>query len=308
VIEEHQGAQSPLVSIGMPVFNGAAVVRNSIESILSQSHENFELIISDNGSTDDTQSICLHYQALDRRIRYFRQPVNLGVMANFMFCLKQSVGEYFMWCAGDDSAGHRYVEHCVASLAGDPAAILVAGLVSYVDRQAGIAEGARTQLVDDRGSTRVLKYFRRVSDNGVFYGVYRRRAISACSIRNIMGGDWLWLAEVAYLGKVRTISSASIRRDNSWAKTNPARYYARLAHAVDAPAFFSRLPRTATALSVGVSMYSRSDVFKTVPRPRRLVLSTLVVLILMIRAASAALKTRARRLAAISGSQRGTRN
>jgi len=86
----------PKVSIGMPVFNGGATLREAIESLLAQSFTDFELIISDNGSTDDTEEICREYDAVDERIRYVRQPKNRGAAENWAFLLDQALGEYFM--------------------------------------------------------------------------------------------------------------------------------------------------------------------------------------------------------------------
>jgi len=98
------------ISIGMPVYNGEAVVGAAIESILGQSYTDFELIISDNASTDDTKRICEAFARQDSRIRYERQPVNIGVGKNYQFVFEQSRGEYFMWAAADDFRSPGYIE------------------------------------------------------------------------------------------------------------------------------------------------------------------------------------------------------
>lgn len=92
----------PQVSIGMPVHNGARFIREAIDSLLAQTFSDFELIISDNASIDITEAICREYAAMDQRIRYVRQPENLGATANFIFVLDKAVGRYFMWAAADD--------------------------------------------------------------------------------------------------------------------------------------------------------------------------------------------------------------
>ena len=91
-----------LVSIGMPVFNGEPYLAQALDSLLAQSFADFELIISDNASTDRTQEICESRRQRDPRIRYFRQPVNQGPASNFNFVLRQATGKYFMWAAHDD--------------------------------------------------------------------------------------------------------------------------------------------------------------------------------------------------------------
>ena len=92
----------PLVSIGMPVYNGERFIRQALDSLLAQDCENFELIISDNASADGTQEICLEYAAQDGRIRYYRNENNLGALANFNRVLGLAQGPYFMWAAHDD--------------------------------------------------------------------------------------------------------------------------------------------------------------------------------------------------------------
>jgi glycosyltransferase involved in cell wall biosynthesis len=92
----------PKVSIGMPVYNGELYIREALDSLLAQTFTNFELIISDNASTDGTEAICNEYATSDARIRYVRHSVNRGAIVNFQFVLDEAIGEYFMWAAADD--------------------------------------------------------------------------------------------------------------------------------------------------------------------------------------------------------------
>ena len=85
-----------MVSIGMPVYKAEQFIHKALTSLLSQSFTNFELIISDDSSTDRTAEICLEYTAKDNRIRYIRQTENLGLVRNFNFVLRQAHGEYFL--------------------------------------------------------------------------------------------------------------------------------------------------------------------------------------------------------------------
>jgi glycosyltransferase involved in cell wall biosynthesis len=100
----------PQVSIGMPVYNGAEFIRNAIDSLLAQTFSEFELIISDNASDDDTEAICNEYAQRDCRIRYIRQNENMGIAANFQFVLDNSDGHYFMWAAADDVWDATWIE------------------------------------------------------------------------------------------------------------------------------------------------------------------------------------------------------
>src|SRR5690349_16413856 len=98
-----------LVSIGLPVFNGARTLEAVVRSVLAQDHERLELVISDNASTDDTQILCRDLAAADRRIAYHRQPTNVGVLANFVQAARLSKGTLFRWIGDDDWLAPNYV-------------------------------------------------------------------------------------------------------------------------------------------------------------------------------------------------------
>ncbi|MGA7951628.1 MAG: glycosyltransferase family A protein [Thiobacillaceae bacterium] len=109
-------SSQPIVSIGMPVFNGERYIRDALDSLLAQTFTDFELIISDNASTDRTEQICRQYAAHDARIRYVRQSVNLGALPNFQFVLEAAVGEYFMWAAYDDFWKPNFIAHALPAM------------------------------------------------------------------------------------------------------------------------------------------------------------------------------------------------
>jgi glycosyltransferase involved in cell wall biosynthesis len=124
--------RTPRVSIGLPVFNGENFVSQAIESILAQTYTDFELIISDNASTDRTEAICREYAAADPRIRYYRNGHNLGAAANFNLTFELASGEYFKWAAHDDMLAPEYLEQCVGALDAHPEAVLCQTLVQQI--------------------------------------------------------------------------------------------------------------------------------------------------------------------------------
>lgn len=107
---------TPSVSIGMPVYNGENYISEALDSLLAQTFTDFELIISDNASTDGTQAICEAYARKDGRIRYLRQDKNLGFGNNFEYVLDYSTGKYFMWAAHDDMWAPNWLEILVPEL------------------------------------------------------------------------------------------------------------------------------------------------------------------------------------------------
>ena len=114
----------PCVSIGMPVYNGENYMREALNSILSQSFEDFELIISDNCSTDKTQEICKAYAVKDSRIRYYRNKKNIGAAKNYNRVFELSSGRYFKWAPHDDICAPEYLEKCVQVLNVEPTVVL----------------------------------------------------------------------------------------------------------------------------------------------------------------------------------------
>jgi glycosyltransferase involved in cell wall biosynthesis len=108
--------KKPRVSIGMPVYNGDRFLEEALDSILAQTFKDFELIISDNGSTDRTHEICRAYATKDQRIRYYRNEQNLGGAWNFNRVFKLSTGEYFRWACHDDVCAPELLEQCVEIL------------------------------------------------------------------------------------------------------------------------------------------------------------------------------------------------
>ena len=91
--------KKPKLSIGMPIYNAEKFLRNRLDSLLSQTFSDFELIISDNASTDSTQHICKEYLSRDNRIQYIRQEKNIGLSSNFYFVLHKANSEYFFWAS-----------------------------------------------------------------------------------------------------------------------------------------------------------------------------------------------------------------
>jgi glycosyltransferase involved in cell wall biosynthesis len=122
-----------LVSIGMPLYNSERYLAEALDSLLAQDHRDFELIISDNGSSDATESICRDYAARDTRIRYLRTENNLGAVWNFNRVFELAKGDYFMWAAHDDVRAPGCVSRSLALLEARPEAVLCCTGVSFID-------------------------------------------------------------------------------------------------------------------------------------------------------------------------------
>jgi len=101
---------NPKLSIGLSVYNGEEFLEKKIESILSQTFADYELIISDNDSTDSTNRICEHFLKKDKRIKYFRQKQNMGANWNFNFVLSEAIAPFFLWAGVNDKISDKFLE------------------------------------------------------------------------------------------------------------------------------------------------------------------------------------------------------
>jgi len=106
----------PRLSIGLPVYNGEEYLAESFDALLGQTYEDFELVVSDNASTDGTEAICRKYAAQDSRIRYLRLPRNIGATPNHNHVFAESRGELFKWASHDDLYGRDLLRLCVEAL------------------------------------------------------------------------------------------------------------------------------------------------------------------------------------------------
>lgn len=125
--------QTPRVSIGLPVYNGEDFLRHALDSLLNQTFTDFELIISDNASTDGTSDICREFAENDPRIRYHRSEVNKGAAWNFNNTFHLSRGDYFKWVAHDDTHHPDFLAKCVEVLDRSPEVVLCFTRTVFID-------------------------------------------------------------------------------------------------------------------------------------------------------------------------------
>lgn len=166
----------PTVSIGMPVFNGGKFLRRALDSLLAQSYTNFELIISDNASTDETEKICREYAFQDDRIKYIRQVNNSGSHRNFNFVLQESRGEYFMWAADDDQWDQEYVQTMVIALQKDPSAVGAYTPYQFIEEEKKEFYGNvwKPNYTSDYAIFRLIKFSWHYDDKCI-YGLMRKK-------------------------------------------------------------------------------------------------------------------------------------
>jgi glycosyltransferase involved in cell wall biosynthesis len=199
----------PLVSIGLPVFNAEHYLEQCVAAILAQTYRNFELVISDNASVDATESICRRYALSNPRVRYYRNPRNLGATFNFRQVVTFSSGKYFLWAAHDDIFAPEYVERCISVLENNPEIVLCYSKSVEIDEQGQSVDRNEQALAVD--SARVRQRFReliRMDHNcQTMFGVMRTAVLKRTSVHgDFPDSDRCMLAEVALHGKFFELS------------------------------------------------------------------------------------------------------
>jgi len=203
---------SATVSLALPVYNGEKYLSEAIHSILAQDFEDFELIITDNASTDRTRDICRTFAERDSRVTYIRNERNMGAAANLNIGFHASTGKYFKWCAYDDLISSNYVGECVRALEAQPDAVLAFGSAKMIDgdgRVVGDRDNAMAEIVDEDGFERFRKIFDNSAHCDEIFGLHRREALQRTSL---MGAYWsadrTLLEEIAMIGKFAFVPGA----------------------------------------------------------------------------------------------------
>jgi glycosyltransferase involved in cell wall biosynthesis len=179
-----------MVSIGMPVYNDKAFLGAALDSLINQTFTGFELIISDDCSTDGSQDLCLQYAEKDRRIRYVRQPHNIGISKNMEFLLKEAKGTYFMWAGNDDLWHPDYIARLLAALKKNSGAVVSFPNVSEIDEAGKLLRKHDARLIDYSGrepAVRIKKLVRTFYD-GFGYGLFVRDKITG-----VRFPVWWWI-------------------------------------------------------------------------------------------------------------------
>jgi len=219
------------ISIGMPVYNGELFVHKSLDAILSQTFTDFELIISDNNSTDDTSIICKEYAKNDKRIRYIRQQKNMGADWNFKFVLQQATNEYFVWAAVDDIMEPEFLEKNLEPLLSKKDIVCSMSKIKFYNTK-------KNDLKSDKIDSMFRKFLRKIrftlKPSGIYpisgsyekkvrfhlkksrmqliYGLYRTEILRKSVIdEKFLGMDHVILLNVLKYGNVHVVNQVLIK-------------------------------------------------------------------------------------------------
>lgn len=204
------------VTIGMPVYNGAATIAAALDSLLSQTFRDFVLVISDNGSSDGTEAICRGYCARDPRVRYIRQPSNLGAAMNFRFVLMEARTPYFMWAAADDLWAPGFIATHLSALAANPRAVASQSRVLFTKGGQPSHMATGTFALEGSEAENLLRFLANPADNSRYYALFRTEALQEVfPPRNFHALDWGVSAAVLRHGTYLEQDQVLMVRDSS---------------------------------------------------------------------------------------------
>ena len=210
--------KKPLVSIGLPVFNGEDFLEEALRSIVSQTYEHIEIIICDNASTDRTPSIINDFMTKDDRIKYHRHEKNLGAAHNYNSTFNLSCGKYFKWAAHDDVVHESYIEQCVEAMEADDSITLVQSLSERIDEKGNPSGheyiGQKDMIPENISSCEQYRIL--MQDRGSWtriFGLIRSSVLKNTPlIDTYIGSDLTLLGELGLHGNVRDLGSVMFWR------------------------------------------------------------------------------------------------
>lgn len=207
--------RGPKVSVGVPVYNGQDYLEACLRGLLAQTFADFEIIVSDNASTDTTESICRDYAGRDGRIRYVRAEKNQGAAWNYNRVLTLARGDYFKWAAYDDLVSPDLLEAGVRVLDADPGCVIAFGSAMLIDAEGNEKEVYREPMHLDSGSPseRLQEYLTRVGLTNAMYGLMPTSALRAVGgLGSFVNSDTVMLGAMALRGRFRELPEVRFYR------------------------------------------------------------------------------------------------
>ncbi|QIE56847.1 glycosyltransferase family 2 protein [Pikeienuella piscinae] len=210
---EGADANTPRCSIGLPVYNGENYLEEAIQSVLDQSFQDFELIISDNASTDATPEICQAFAERDSRITYVRHPRNIGAAKNYNYVFHLARAQHFNWLAHDDILEPDFLSTCLSGFdAADRDTVLVYPAFRYIDEHGNQIDQEHPSCVHTAAGTPARRMYEVLEGLGIvtsIFGMFRRTELARTRlIGSYIASDYVLLAECALLGKIIRLDCA----------------------------------------------------------------------------------------------------
>jgi glycosyltransferase involved in cell wall biosynthesis len=220
--------RKPMISFGLPVYNGANFIANAVDSVRSQTVQDWELVIVDNRSTDGSVAICQELAAQDSRIRVYQNDRNVGCAPNFNRAFQLSHGHYFSWIAHDDLIGPQFAARCLAELESDTRNVLVFPRITYINAAGQPIRRQQSPDLSVRGETAAsrVRTLMELEKQGtdIFwcaYGLARRATFESTQLQGpYNGSDQTFILELALRGNIKQLPlDLFFRREHEGAST-----------------------------------------------------------------------------------------
>jgi glycosyltransferase involved in cell wall biosynthesis len=259
----------PLVTVGIPTYNGGAKISKAVSSVVAQQYPNLEIIISDNCSNDDTEAICGALAIANPVVRYFRQSKNIGLMPNFQFVLNRASGNLFMWMSDDDYLAAGIIQRYVDFLLAHPDYALVSGRIQYWQADLPLFCEEDLSFEQDEGLSRILKFYYKVVYGSIFFGLMRTDTARQIPLKNRIGDDWHFVATLAFLGKIKNLEDTGYHKQCGGISKNFRQY----AKTMQARPFSEKYPHLQIAIDAFFNIYHESPVYRHERATKRMVMA-----------------------------------
>jgi glycosyltransferase involved in cell wall biosynthesis len=267
------------VTVCVPTYNRASSLDRLLQCLLKQAYIDIRIVILDNASADETEEVVGRYKKADSRFEYYRNESNIGPVANFNKVATYVKSDYFMWAADDDLMDEDYIKVCMDSHFGDSDLILVSGRNKLFDNNRLVKVGQSPIFSSSSSFLRVLFYYSIVSDNGFFYGVYKKTEKGVVPLSDVIASDWLYIGEVLFMGKSKVVDGVYLHRSARGCSSN----LKELAKSHGLGRFFQFEPNFAAAIEAFKNIISPHSVYSIRGVFYRYVLAALVFISVVLR-------------------------
>jgi len=255
VVHESQTTGRPLVTIGVPAYNSGRFIGATLDCLLAQTHQNIEVVVSDNASTDDTQEIVRRYARLDGRVRYSRSDTNVGAAGNIRRLAGMITGQYFKLTNSDDIVDPEFVAQCVEILESCPDVVLACSMSRLIDMDGNALRNYSDDMhvCESSAASRFARIVLRIRLTNSLQGVGRSDVLRELFLRHgsYDGADMVMLAAVAARGQIHQIPRVMFhRRIHAWSASAKAGDHEATQQYLD-PAMTNQVPAYLTRIHCG---------------------------------------------------------
>lgn len=203
---------SPLVTVGMPVYNGDFFFKRALISVIHQSYRNIEVIISNNCSTDKTLEIIEFYAKKDNRIRYYNQTKRIPLEDNFKFVLNKSNSEYFMWAAADDLRSRDFIHKNIEFLQNNHDYVGSTSPTRFFRNSFNPKRVGDFSIKENNPGERISTLLSSWDANARLWSLFRTKELKKLNFESIfLGVDLYYMMQLVLIGKLNRLDSGLIR-------------------------------------------------------------------------------------------------